>query len=152
MLSFYSGFQRKFFLIDPTDGSRRSRINKARALWNREHGSFHLRYSENGPLEPGYCLLSSHPKWKPEGCLAAMDSCQFQYAPTDCNSWSQNFIDSLSFPCHRKWIHLLSPQLPNFIYCHWSQNTRTAICNDIKYQKWENKLCYLCFILNDRVS
>ena len=62
---FTLGSKGYFFLIDLTVGSRRSCVNKARALLNREHGSFHLRYSENGPLEPGYCLLGSHPKWKP---------------------------------------------------------------------------------------
>ena len=34
-----------FFLID-TDGWRRSRVNE---VSNRQHGLFHIRYSENGP-------------------------------------------------------------------------------------------------------
>ena len=58
-----------FFLID-TDliVPRRSRVNEARsaatierepyqivaeALLNHKHGLFHIRYFENGPLEPG---------------------------------------------------------------------------------------------------
>ena len=44
------GSGRCFFLID-TDGSRESRVS--RALSNRKHGLFHIRYFENGPLEPG---------------------------------------------------------------------------------------------------
>ena len=39
---------RYFFL---TDGSRRSCVSGA--LSNRKHGLFHIRYFENGPLEPG---------------------------------------------------------------------------------------------------
>ena len=41
---------RYFFLID-TDGSRRSCVSGA--LSNRKHGLFHIRYFENGTLEPG---------------------------------------------------------------------------------------------------
>ena len=37
-----------FFLID-TDDSRRSRVKPS----NRKHVLFHIRYFENGPLEPG---------------------------------------------------------------------------------------------------
>ena len=41
---------RYFFLID-TGGSRRSCVSGA--LSNRKHSLFHIRYFENGPLEPG---------------------------------------------------------------------------------------------------
>ena len=45
-----------FFLMD-TDGSRRQQSADRRksvsgALSNRKHGLFHIRYFENGPLEP----------------------------------------------------------------------------------------------------
>ena len=49
-LGFNSG--RYFFLID-TDGSRRSEAASPEPLSNPKHGLFHIRYFENGPLEPG---------------------------------------------------------------------------------------------------
>ena len=41
----------RYFLLTDTDGSRQSHISGT--LPNRKHGLFHIRYSENGPLEPG---------------------------------------------------------------------------------------------------
>ena len=149
---FTLGSKGYFFLIDPTYGSRRARVNKARALSNREHGSFNLRYFKNGPLDPGYCLLGSHPEWKPGVVWQQWTAAGFNTYLQTLIVGVRIFVDSLTFPCHWKWTHLLSPQLPNFIYCHWSQSTWTSICNDIEYQKWEKKLHYLCFILNGRVS
>ena len=57
-----------FFLID-TDGWRRSRINEAQGAEEKEllisTGLFHLRYFEDGPLEPGCkCVVSIKKKEK----------------------------------------------------------------------------------------
>ena len=61
--STYPGFQRIFFSYRYR-GSRRSRVNEARALSNRKHGLFQIRYFENGTLEPGYIQPKLSKIWK----------------------------------------------------------------------------------------
>ena len=63
----YPGFQTTFFLIDthrwvakPRQRGAQAERQETGALSNRKHGLFHIRYFENGPLEPGY----PH-KWPP---------------------------------------------------------------------------------------
>ena len=40
----------------PRREAPREKNNVSGALSNRKHGLFHIRYFENGPLEPGYPL------------------------------------------------------------------------------------------------
>ena len=47
----YLGFRKIYFFFIDTDGSLRSCVSGA--LSNSKHGLFHIRYFENGPLEPG---------------------------------------------------------------------------------------------------
>ena len=66
---------RGYFFLIHTDGSRRSRFNEARsaerkkkspvseALSNRKQGLCHIRYFENGPLEPGYPEMELYGKF-----------------------------------------------------------------------------------------
>ena len=61
--STYPGFQRIFFSYRYR-GSRRSRVKEARALSNRKHGLFQIRYFENGTLEPGYIQPKLSKIWK----------------------------------------------------------------------------------------
>ena len=51
----YRGFQRLFFTYLELDSSRQNRDSEAQsgAFSNREHGLFHLKYFDNGPLERG---------------------------------------------------------------------------------------------------
>ena len=58
----YPGFQRIFVLID-TDGSRRGAERKRLGSLIKL-GLFHLRYFENGPLEPGYSARRAREKKK----------------------------------------------------------------------------------------
>ena len=58
----YPGFQKIFVLID-TDGSRRGAERKRLGSLIKL-GLFHLRYFENGPLEPGYSAQSARKKRK----------------------------------------------------------------------------------------
>ena len=51
----YRGFQRLFFTFLELNSSRQNRDSEAQsgAFSNREHGLFHLKYFDNGPLERG---------------------------------------------------------------------------------------------------
>ena len=49
----YPGYQR-FFLACEEELRRHERRSVSGALSNCKHGLFHIRYFENGPLEPGY--------------------------------------------------------------------------------------------------
>ena len=53
---YYPGFQRIFFFLSILMVGGEV---KSGALSNRKHGLFHIRYFENGPLEPGYFVSHS---------------------------------------------------------------------------------------------
>ena len=53
---YYPGFQRIFFFLSILMVGGEV---KSGALSNRKHGLFHIRYFENGPLEPGYFVPHS---------------------------------------------------------------------------------------------
>ena len=61
---YYPGFQRIFFFLSILMVGGEV---KSGAFSNRKHGLFHIRYFENGPLEPGYFVPALF-DWKKQLC------------------------------------------------------------------------------------